>query len=108
MLNQMIEMLVDKRMQEITTEQLIEDKREDLINETRNNDVLSLFREEFPEYCAPELSEAIKSLEFIKYDIKSSRHHKGRLPQIDFIRWASVIDKAIISIRESAIKLPSN
>ena len=104
----MVEMIVDKRMQTINTEQLIAEKREDLTNEIRRKSVITLFREDFPEYCAPEMTEPINQLIELRATIKTARYHKGRMPQNDFELWADILTTAIVLFRESAIKLPNN
>ena len=108
MREQMVEMLVDKRMEEINTEQILAEKRENLIREISRKSVINLFREDFPEYCAPELCEPINYLIDLRSSIKSARHHKGRMPQNDFERWADILTTAIVLFRESAIKLPND
>jgi hypothetical protein len=108
MKDQMVEMLVNKRMQAINTDQLIAEKREDLINEICRKSVINLFREDFPEYCAPEMSEPINNLIALRETIICARHHKGRMPQNDFECWADMLSEAIVLLRQSAIKLPND
>jgi len=108
MKDQMIKMLVDKHMSETNTEQLLRDKRKNLFDYFKTEDVFKCFQEEFPSCCEPEMFEAMENLNTISWDIMRKRYHKGRLPQDTFYHWAVVIDQVIEVLRESAIKLPND
>jgi hypothetical protein len=108
MKEQMIKMLVDKHMSETNTEQLLRDKRKNLFDYFKTEDVFKCFQEEFPGCCEPKMFEAMENLNTISWDIMRKRYSKGRLPQHTFHGWAVVIDQVIELLRESAIELPNN
>ena len=106
MKEQMIQMLVDKQLDELTQEELIEEKRQQLERKYNSEDVLTHFRSQFPELCAPEMTDVIERLYRTARSIYSASSHQGRLSGSVFSRWEKELDNCIAVIRKSAIRLP--
>ena len=102
----MIQMLVNKQLNELTTEELIEEKRQQLERKYNSEDVLTHFRNQFPELCAPEMTSVIKQLLQTAEDIDNASNHQGRLSGGVFYGWKRELLSCISVIRKSAIRIP--
>ena len=99
-------MLVDKQLNELTPEELVEEKREQLIRKYNSEDVLPHFREQFPELCAPEMTDVIEQLQRTANSINRASSHQGRLAGGVFYDWGKDIRDCVAVIRKSAIRIP--
>ena len=102
----MIQMLVNKQLDELTQEELIEEKRQQLQRKYNSEDVLTHFRSQFPELCAPEMTDVIAQLERTANSINRASSHQGRLSGGVFYDWGKDIRDCVAVIRKSAIRLP--
>lgn len=106
MTEQMVKMLVDKQMDLIDLDKLLQEERERWERDYRSSDLLTQFRKHFPELCAPEMIEAIEQLKEVSSSISRAESHEGRLSRATFTGWARKVNTVIKIIRESAIRLP--